>query len=170
MNRLNEVTYWRIPTSTEKEAMDRILPLLKSKPWARKILREIANRGGFSKKTLDYCFEARIGEMLDRLEVIDLEHEKLTGVGNHSVDFSFTNSLREARLELLCLGDSESVKRNTQLPAGFEIKECAMYGDAPDARNSLGYLLIGMQQRVGKKFGRTAKSLNSRCLLTLHRR
>lgn len=124
--------------SSERSRNERALAFLRQRPWARKLVKEVEDRGGISNSTNEGdLFTLRFGwELALASPDGTITYEFLAGVGRTSVDFRLQAGRRTWLLECVAINPSAAVRRmeaaTEEFCPGIHVSALSFRGDAEE--------------------------------------
>jgi hypothetical protein len=140
-------------SSDEGQAMLIVMRELDTVPWARELLKRIADNGGLRASNKSYLFELRFAHALWLADVTPTY--EVPGAGVSRLDFGFEFGGRKFRVELMTLSETAAAvaaTRETVQPDGSRWFSRVMSSGADDPRQSEEGENLKAVERICQKF------------------
>ena len=143
--------FGEILTSSEVEFCDQIRRDLAGVNWAQPLLSNVPTRDKLSRAAKPFLFELRFAHEIHR-RGLGARYEAPCGVGASTVDFEVASNGLRWRIELVCIGTSEAVRRASFDDGTFFGAQLS--SDADDETQTVEGEMILVQQKIGEKVWR----------------
>jgi hypothetical protein len=145
-------------TGREADFTESIMEDLRTVPWAKPLLDDIAATGGLTSENRAKLFELRFGDALHKAGIAP--RYETPGQDQSTLDYGFTSDGRDFLVEMMRLEETDAVRAATtkkEFADGAVLVSRNLSTDAQDARQSEEGETLKAVERICQKFERDGK-------------